>query len=259
MKENIFLILGVIFFFLFFFIVFVYLKKKKGKPWKKKSVEEIGAEGEAAVADIIGETKEGVRYVLNDYMVEDEGKSSQINHILINKYGVFVIETKNYSGRIYGSEAQREWTQVLNFGRTKNLLYSPVKQNATHIYRLKKLLPKNTSITSLIVMVQNNTEYIKASNIIKLSQLKKCLSKLKEEVLSEEEMKDIFDRLIEAKSKVTTSAVDHILEIHQMQKDVENNICPRCGSKLVLREGKNGPFYGCSSFPKCKFIKNSKR
>lgn len=101
MKENIFLILGVIFFFLFFFIVFVYLKKKKGKPWKKKSVEEIGAEGEAAVADIIGETKEGVRYVLNDYMVEDEGKSSQIDHILINKYGVFVIETKNYSGRIY--------------------------------------------------------------------------------------------------------------------------------------------------------------
>ena len=38
-------------------------------------------------------------------------------------------------------------------------------------------------------------------------------------------------------------------------------ICPRCGNKLVLRTAKKGQnignqFYGCSGYPKCKYIKN---
>jgi len=40
-----------------------------------------------------------------------------------------------------------------------------------------------------------------------------------------------------------------------MKKDIDNNICPRCHSSLVLREGMYGEFYGCSNYPKCKFIK----
>jgi predicted RNA-binding Zn-ribbon protein involved in translation (DUF1610 family) len=32
-------------------------------------------------------------------------------------------------------------------------------------------------------------------------------------------------------------------------------MCPNCGSKLVLRNGKRGKFYGCSAYPKCRFTK----
>ncbi|MDR0778247.1 MAG: topoisomerase DNA-binding C4 zinc finger domain-containing protein [Methanomassiliicoccaceae archaeon] len=33
-------------------------------------------------------------------------------------------------------------------------------------------------------------------------------------------------------------------------------MCPRCGKMLVLRNGKNGQFYGCSGYPNCRFTKN---
>ncbi|MFA6867316.1 MAG: nuclease-related domain-containing protein [Clostridia bacterium] len=75
--------------------------------------------GELKVKIIIGKTKSGKKFIINNYMVVDEGKSSQIDHILINENGVFIIETKNYSGRIYGDYRQLEWTQVLAYGKAK--------------------------------------------------------------------------------------------------------------------------------------------
>ena len=102
-------------------IAVAYLKTPKGRGWF----------GELCVKMVIGKNKPGVKYVLNDLelRISDE-KTSQIDHILINKKGIFVIETKNYSGRIYGQENQLEWTQVLNYGKVKNKLYNPVKQNS---------------------------------------------------------------------------------------------------------------------------------
>lgn len=32
--------------------------------------------------------------------------------------------------------------------------------------------------------------------------------------------------------------------------------CPRCGNKLILRSGSGGNFYGCKSFPKCRYTQN---
>ena len=59
----------------------------------KPTVEEIGEAGEAQVREVI-EDYNGEQYVFNNYMATRENKTSQIDHIVINKYGVFVIETK---------------------------------------------------------------------------------------------------------------------------------------------------------------------
>jgi restriction system protein len=34
------------------------------------------------------------------------------------------------------------------------------------------------------------------------------------------------------------------------------NMCPKCGSEMILKKGKRGSFYGCSLFPKCKYTKD---
>ena len=47
----------------------------------------------------------------------------------------------------------------------------------------------------------------------------------------------------------------HIENIHKMQNKISEGICPRCGGKLVMRNGSYGQFYGCSNYPKCKFTK----
>jgi hypothetical protein len=48
---------------------------------------------------------------------------------------------------------------------------------------------------------------------------------------------------------------EHIRNISRTLDDVANGICPRCGNELVLRTGKNGSFYGCLDYPRCKFTK----
>lgn len=75
-------------------------------------------------------------------------------------------------------------------------------------------------------------------------------------MLTSEQIKIVKDSLIRAED-VLTDKEQHISEIHKIQRDLEfDNICPRCGGRLVVRNGRNGEFYGCSNYPNCKFTKN---
>ena len=53
-------------------------------------------------------------------MIKSKNKTHQIDHVIVSSKGIFSVETKNYSGRIYGEDNQKEWTQVLNYGKVKN-------------------------------------------------------------------------------------------------------------------------------------------
>lgn len=207
--------------------------------------------GEKEVRNVIGETVENEKYIINDLILQDEDKTAQIDHIVINRRAVFVIETKNYSGKIYGSENQQLWTQVLERGGEKNKLYNPLKQNATHIYYIKKLLG-DLPIRSVVVFVQNNTEYITAENVIPLRELERTL-KTGEKVLTAEQMKTAYETLITSNADITLE--EHVAKIQKNKQKIEKGICPRCGGDLVLRHGQYGDFYGCSNYPKCKFKK----
>ncbi len=212
-----------------------------------------GRLGEWRVKLALGKSKAGERYVINDYIIERDGKSSQIDHIVINKYGVFVIETKNYSGRIYGNDNQQQWIQVLNYGKVKNKLYNPVRQNATHVYRLKGAL-KGAPIYSVVVFVQNNTKYIESTAVIPLRLLRKYISRGTIQ-LTKEQIEDCYITLTENRSEM--SLREHIKEIQKTKRNIENNICPRCGGRLELKEGKYGSFYGCINYPACRFTKRN--
>ncbi len=224
-------------------------------PLFVRSAEENGRIGEGLVILELGGTHEGEQYVFNDYTIEANGTTSQIDHIFINSHGVFVIETKNYSGQIYGEDNWHEWTQVLQYGKVKKKFYNPVKQNATHVYHLREII-KNRPVHSVVVLAQNNTENIKSEVAIPLNKLKQVVN-TGPEVLTPEDMKDIFDVLREKRTFVSKG--EHVSNINKMQQDIANNICPRCSGKLVLKNGKYGDFWGCENYPKCKFVKNIKK
>lgn len=215
-----------------------------------------GVVGEWKVRRKIGKTQDGVRYVLNDVLFDTENKSCQIDHIVINENGVFVIETKNYSGRIYGTELQHEWTQVLQYGKVKNKLYNPIKQNQTHIYELEKIIGKDVPIKSLIVFVQDNTKYINSKYVVALRDIKKIISQpITNKTLSPDDMANIDGLILGLKNNSNTTNRQHVKNINQMKEDIANNICPRCGGKLILKKSKYGEFYGCENYPACKFTK----
>ena len=76
--------------------------------------------------------------VLNDIMVESNNKTHQIDHIVISKYGIFVIEMKNYYGLITGSEYKDKWCQHL--GKNKSYFKNPIHQNYGHLKALSDIL-----------------------------------------------------------------------------------------------------------------------
>ena len=68
--------------------------------------------------------------VLNNIMITSTKGSHQIDHIVISKYGIFVIEMKNYFGLITGDEYKDKWTQHL--GKNKYYFNNPIHQNHGH-------------------------------------------------------------------------------------------------------------------------------
>ncbi len=215
-----------------------------------------GKFGEALVKIALGKDEAGKKHVINNVTVAVDGKSSQIDHVVVYDRGIVCVETKNYSGRIYGEADQQQWTQVLAYGKTKNKIYNPVKQNWTHVKRLETLLNNDIPIYSLVVFAQSNTKYIKANNVVGLWGVRRWLNTIgKPATLSSEQIDAAAKEIQNLKDSNTVTAKEHVQEIRQMKADVENGICPRCGGKLVLRHGKYGDFYGCSNYPECKFTK----
>ena len=216
-----------------------------------------GREGESKVNStlnplIFGKVEH--RQINNLVLVDDNGKSHQIDHIEIRHNGIFCIETKNYIGWVFGNETSEKWTQTLYTGE-KHQFYNPVKQNKSHCYHISKVIGKKYPVTSVIVMANNNAEKISANNVVNLNELKKYLSWYNDGTnLSTEEMDEIYNKLLAARVDITNK--EHVENIKKTQREVNNKICPR-GGKLVLRKGQSGSFYGCSNYPNCKFTKKA--
>lgn len=80
------------------------------------------------------------RIFANLYIPQRDGTLTEIDLILINRTGIYVIESKNYSGWIFGDPNGFKWTQTLPNGE-KNRFYNPIWQNQGHIDALLKVLP----------------------------------------------------------------------------------------------------------------------
>ena len=94
-----------------------------------------GARGEARVSTTLTKALDQSTYhILNDVTLPAQAGTTQIDHIVVSRYGIFVIETKNMAGRIYGDADQSQWTQVLR--RRKSRFQNPLWQNYKHIKNL---------------------------------------------------------------------------------------------------------------------------
>jgi hypothetical protein len=220
-----------------------------------KSPKTKGATGELRVKLSLGKDTPNEKYVINDLLLYNDNKSHQIDHIIIKKTGVFVIETKNYSGRIYGQDNQKEWTQVLAYGKEKNRFYNPLLQNKSHIYALSKIIGRKDCFFSIIVFPKAHIMTNFDAYVGSISDMKRWLKKGRDEILTATEIEQIYTQLIDHKNNPRLTIEQHIDNVYKLQQSIENNICPRCRKKLVSRNGKYGTFYGCSGYPNCKFIK----
>ena len=74
----------------------------------------------------------------NIYVPTDDGKTSEIDLLVVSKKGILVFECKNYAGNIYGDATRARWVQYL--GSKISHFYNPFMQNRSHVKHLKKYL-----------------------------------------------------------------------------------------------------------------------
>lgn len=102
----------------------------------------------------------GGKFLFNVYIPKGADGTTEIDVLLITQKGLFVFESKNYSGWIFGSETQRNWTQTLPQGRRrsrKERFYNPIMQNQTHIASLLSLIGKDLPVWSIITFSERCT------------------------------------------------------------------------------------------------------
>ncbi|OHX68621.1 hypothetical protein NH26_18640 [Flammeovirga pacifica] len=199
-------------------VLFVFSLKSSSSISFTSKAEKQGKLGEYKVAKKLKKLSKTDYIILNDLLLKNGSSTTQIDHIVISRYGLFVIETKNYKGWIFGRDYQEYWTQTLY--KNKHKLYNPVKQNQTHIYSLQRILSDYSHINyQSIIVFSGEAKLKKVSSkvpVIYLKDLIKTIKRNREKVcLSDFEMTQIADKL---KATHTNSKADHRAHVRRIKE-----------------------------------------
>lgn len=151
-----------------FFAILRYFKNKEkwdNSSYAKQTHREYGqvsrwdgSRGESELYRYLRPLEEsGYKLLFNLYLPLPNGKTTELDVVVIGPYNIIVIESKDYGGWIFGSENNDKWTVTYRSGRngsTKRQFYNPVKQNMSHCNALSRILensvPEKTPICSLV-------------------------------------------------------------------------------------------------------------
>ena len=231
--------------------------------------------------------KDQYTLIKNVTLPTDDG-TTQIDHIVASPYGVFVIETKNMKGWIFGSAKQKQWTQKIF--KYSGKFQNPLHQNYKHTQTLAACLSiPHEQIFSVVVFIGNSTfktrmpenvtyargcvEYIKTKQVIQFTQSQvaeiaelieagRLTRGLKTNLAHNKHVKNIVNAKITPEVLIpntTGNVIKNIIENDRTEKNSIEKTCPKCGSEMKLREAKKGTnagyqFWGCSNFPKCRKV-----
>lgn len=193
----------------------------------------------------------------HDVIIPSNNGSTQVDHILVSPFGLFIVETKNLKGWIFGSGEKSKWTQVI-YG-SKYSFQNPLRQTYRHKKVLSKYLDINESHIQTVVYFVGDSKFKTElpSNVLS-SGLGSYIKQFNDTVLSDTEVQRISGLLSDVKIEGKISKQEHLQSLHERHSS--DTVCPKCGSNLVERTVKHGPrtgsqFLGCSGYPKCRFSK----
>ncbi|HAW53324.1 MAG TPA: DNA topoisomerase I [Flavobacteriales bacterium] len=201
-------------------------------------------------------------HLIKNVTLPTENGTTQIDHIIVSKFGVFVVETKNIKGWIFGNANQKTWTQKIYKHTSK--FQNPLHQNYKHTKTLESLLNLNDQqIHSVIVFVGDSTfKTNMPENVTYGGGYIRYIKSKTQPVLSESEVNEITNKIengrLTRSFKTNREHVAHVKNIVAKKESTHANSCPKCGCEMVDRETKKGQnigkkFMGCSGFPKCRY------
>lgn len=216
----------------------------------------------------------------NLYVPKENGETTEIDLVYITQKGIFVIESKNYSGWIFGNEKDQYWTASLSNGQ-KNRFYNPILQNRGHLRWLRTVVGEKVPLFSLVVFSERcelkkvtvESEDVRVVKRDRLYAAVRAIWDASRDSLSPAETESLYQKLKPLTDVDAATKAAHVAAIKEKTERVPKPgqseckadpaplLCPRCGKPLVKRTAKKGPnagqsFYGCSGFPQCRYTRS---
>jgi len=155
--------------------------------------------------------------LIKNVTLPSEGGTTQIDHIIVSRYGLFVVETKNMKGWIFGSERQRQWTQKIY--RRSYKFQNPLHQNYKHLKTLQQLLGlRDDQIHSVVVFVGDSIfKTAMPENVTYSGGYLPYIKSFREPVMDTGQVEEIMQQ-IEAGRLVPSLKTqrDHVLHVKQI-------------------------------------------
>jgi hypothetical protein len=232
-KEYLFIFIYIILAIGIYFIARKIWKKNKPMDFSvvEKEMTEINSEkhgckcymeslsaGEQEVANLLSQELSYKDYFLfNNLILPSENNiSTQVDHVVVSKFGIFVIESKDYQGWISGNGNQKTWTQSLPRGENKFQFQNPIHQNYAHIMALKSLLSFVNDCFYNIVVFSGKSEFKTEmpENVLNLYDLIDYIKKHTQEKMTDENFQLVIGRLSFLCQTVDISAEQHVANLH---------------------------------------------
>nr|WP_086938258.1 NERD domain-containing protein [Thaumasiovibrio occultus] len=224
-----------------------------------------GVCGEFLVNCLLSRLPESDYRLIKDVTLPTDDGTTQVDHVLVSKFGIFVVETKNMKGWIFGSKSQKQWTQKIY--RHSSKFQNPLHQNYKHVKTLESLLSIDIAyLHSVVIFIGDSTfKTTMPENVTYARGGLRYIKQFDQIVFSDAEYQSLIERINEVKlRKGVIRDIKHRQHVKAVVAAKEKvKPCSRCGSEMVVRESKRGEnkgkqFWGCSAFPKCRAIEDIK-
>ncbi|WP_421341352.1 nuclease-related domain-containing protein [Aeromonas veronii] len=195
--------------------------------------------------------------------------TTQIDHVIVSRFGLFVIETKNIKGWIFGNPAHKSWTQQLY--RRRHTFQNPLRQNYLHLMTLKSLLGlADHQLHSIIYFIGDCTFKTPMPDNVMNRGLIRYIKSKTTQVLTPAEVTRVIDTIQRGRLAANWQThKQHVAQLKARHSEVPrprlsvaampvvnqvvnaaptitesltqaNPLCPRCGNPMVLRTAKRG-------------------
>lgn len=144
------------------------------------------------------------KQLVNVYLPKkNSNELTELDLIYLDRTGVYIIESKNYSGWIFGNEADQKWTQTMP-NKKKFKFYNPIRQNATHIRAIQKYLEVPIEVIHSVIVFSERCQLksIKVTSenvhVLKRDSLKKFIQihNKSEQFFTNGEIQTIYNKLL---------------------------------------------------------------
>ena len=187
------------------------------KKRNEREAKRYGEAGENLVAKYLQDIVNSYGcYLYNDFCFEDQqGYSTEIDHILITRGGIFIIETKTNKGFIRGAKEDEWWLCIKKDYQQDKQLKNPIIQNQGHINHLRKMF-KNTppKMTSIVIFPVADITYVSSDIVYDLDDAtNKIIELTKSNTYSQEFVERINSQIKQIQDTYSISKEKHIENI----------------------------------------------